>query len=512
MSRVTSAATGSVARRYSWTRRGGSGVSWTRKPSRRWWSVERLQVARSGRGWPAAARRASPTISAPSRVVADEGDVAAPLAAGRRLADVVQERRRSAAPCRGSSRRRAARRAAPAASAGALAGEAVEVGLDLERRSSTASVWPWTSRWWLGPCSTPRSAASSGSTTGGQRRARRAGRGRAAGRRRRSAGAARPAGARRRARPRAQPRRGRARRCRDRARSSSSAASRAARSRRSGSAAKLRAPTARRTRRSRSARPPCGSIGSPPASGTATAPTREVALAEVGLDRRPAQRGRRRPARPPSRATTRQVANSAESSKACPSPAAAIALAAVGRVAGDGEVEVGRPRARGRRRAPRRRRSRRRSRRRRAPRGRPRPPATRASRPRSRRSHSGRLARHPGGDPAGDLVVDRAEPARDLLGEDRVLALRCRSAPPRRRARPRCSAPRSIVTLSIETVPTSGWRRPPTSTSRVVGEAASDAVAVADRQHADPRLGRGLPGPPVAGASRRLPKRLTSAT
>ena len=33
VSRVTSTPTGSVARRYSWTRRGGSGASWTRKPS-----------------------------------------------------------------------------------------------------------------------------------------------------------------------------------------------------------------------------------------------------------------------------------------------------------------------------------------------------------------------------------------------------------------------------------------------------------------------------------------------
>ena len=54
---------------------------------------------------------------------------------------------------------------------------------------------------------------------------------------------------------------------------SSSAASRAARSSRSGSAAKLPSPTTRRSRRSRSARPPWGSIGSPPSSGTATAPT-----------------------------------------------------------------------------------------------------------------------------------------------------------------------------------------------------------------------------------------------
>ena len=141
-------------------------------------------------------------------------------------------------------------------------------------RSSTASVWPWTSRWWLGPCSTPRSAASSGRTTGGQaelveqRRGRAAGRGRASSRRS-SASWRSPAGSAARA---ASARRQR-QRCRDRPRAR---ARRRAGRRAAGAAGRrrsCRSPTARRRRRSRSARPPWGSIGSPPASGTATAPT-----------------------------------------------------------------------------------------------------------------------------------------------------------------------------------------------------------------------------------------------
>ena len=84
-------------------------------------------------------------------VVADEGDVAAALAAGGGLADVVEE---------GAEAQRGA--------AGHLVGERlVEQRARLARRarrrsargrprpraccSSTASVWPWTSRWWFGP-------------------------------------------------------------------------------------------------------------------------------------------------------------------------------------------------------------------------------------------------------------------------------------------------------------------------------------------------------------------------
>ena len=68
---------------------------------------------------------------------------------------------------------------------------------------------------------------------------------------------------------------------------------------------------------------------------------REVALGEVGLDRLAAQRGRRRPARRRRGRRRARCANSAESSKACPPPLAAIAFAAARGVAGDGEVEVG---------------------------------------------------------------------------------------------------------------------------------------------------------------------------
>ena len=51
--------------------------------------------------------------------------------------------------------------------------------------------------------------------------------------------------------------------------------------------------------------------------------------------------------------------------------------------------------------------------------------------------------------------------------------------------------------LSIEIVPTIGWRRPPTSTSALLVSAAADAVAVADREHADAGL--------AAGARQRRP-------
>ena len=54
--------------------------------------------------------------------------------------------------------------------------------------------------------------------------------------------------------------------------------------------------------------------------------------------------------------------------------------------------------------------------------------------------------------------------------------------------------------LSIDTVPTSGTRRPPTSTSQSLRERAAHAVAVADRHRADPGRRGGDEAPAVADA------------
>ena len=118
------------------------------------------------------------------------------------------------------------------------------------------------------------------------------------------------------------------------------AASRAARSSRSGSAANEDSETARRTPAPRSARPPWGSIGSPPSSGHRDRVDREVAGGEVVRDRLPAQRASRppassRPRRRPARSRTRPRAR-----RRCPPRRAAIARAASPRIAG-------RPRGRG---------------------------------------------------------------------------------------------------------------------------------------------------------------------
>ena len=97
-------------------------------------------------------------------VVAEEGDVAVPLGPRRRLADVVQERaeaQRGGAAHLVGERLGEQRPAPPARSPPKRSSSASTSSVC----SSTAIVWPWTSRWWLGPCSTPRRASSSGSTT-----------------------------------------------------------------------------------------------------------------------------------------------------------------------------------------------------------------------------------------------------------------------------------------------------------------------------------------------------------
>ena len=104
--------------------------------------------------------------------------------------------------------------------------------------------------------------------------------------------------------------------------------------------------TARSARASASARPPVGSIGSPPASGIAIALTVKSRAPRSALDRLGAERGRRRRAsRRRRQPTARQVACRSESGKAEPPAPRAIARAA-------SSSPPGRPRGRRRRPAP----------------------------------------------------------------------------------------------------------------------------------------------------------------
>ena len=106
------------------------------------------------------------------------------------------------------------------------------------------------------------------------------------------------------------------------------------------------------------------------------------------------------------------------------------------------------------------------------PRLRPAAPGPRAGPAPARRSssalrgHQTSTRRTRGRQPAGDLVVDGAQPARHLLGEDAPRRPARRSARPASPTATSVSGPRSTVTLSMLTVPTSGWRRPPISTSQ----------------------------------------------
>ena len=205
-------------------------------------------------------------------VVADEGDVAAALAAGRRLADVVEDRAEAQrrAPGHLVGERLVEQRPGLR---GALAGEAIEVRLDLERALQHRQRVAVDVEVVVGPLLDAAQVGELGQDDRGEAElveqgeaAQRVGAadqlaqldqlplprrlagapGLGPGQRRRSPGRS-PARARRRAAPRAAAAAGRRRSC-------------------------PRRPT-RRRRRSRSARPPWGSIGSPPASGTATAPT-----------------------------------------------------------------------------------------------------------------------------------------------------------------------------------------------------------------------------------------------
>ena len=197
-----------------------------------------------------------------------------------------------------------------------------------------------------------------------------------------------------------------------------------------------------------------GRRSSPPPSGSAIALIVKSRRARSLSIVRPAQRQRCRPASARSRATTRQAPNASDSANAC---------------APSQRAERARGRSRRRRRPPRR------------VVGRARPSSAVAHRAadqpgrlvRDRRAsasqriargaHAGRSRR--GGTraapaaeiPHSDLVVDRAEPPRQLLGGHALARRRRRSATarrPHRTASARCRA--STVMLSMLTVPTSG--------------------------------------------------------
>ena len=198
-------------------------------------------------------------------------------------------------------------------------------------------MWPWTSAWWNSFCSTPRSAASSGSTasvspwasiSSRPRRASFAVTTRLSSPNTRSGAtrsmpftcsalAAAVAGS---------------------SSSPSSTTRRTARSVRSGSSAKAVSETIRTTRASRSARPPCGSSSSPPASGSAIAlivksrAARSASMSPCSVTRSTCQ--------PWSGPTTRQAPNAPDSSNATPPRRARDRPRGLARVAVERDVQV----------------------------------------------------------------------------------------------------------------------------------------------------------------------------
>ena len=318
---------------------------------------QRLQVAGSARGSPAAARRCPPTISAPVAVVADEGDVAVAARRGSPACRCRAGARRSAAPCRGVISSASGSSSSAAYLGGALAGEPLEVGLDLERALQHRQRVAVDVEVVVGALFDARAAPPARAARPRSGRARRAARARAAGRARRAAGAARRAGARRPARRRAALRRGRAARSRGRPRARARPRAARRRSSRSGSAAKLRSPTTRST--------PAVEVGEAAEGVDRLAAgerhrdraDREVARGQVGLDRPAAQRrhvdlpgavGGRRRARSRTRPRARRRARRPRGRSPWPRPRGRRRPRGRGRS----------PRARAPRRAPRRRRSR----------------------------------------------------------------------------------------------------------------------------------------------------------
>ena len=115
-------------------------------------------------------------------------------------------------------------------------------------------------------------------------------------------------------------------------------------------------------------------------------------------------------------------------------------------------------------------------------------------------------ALHPGDagrDPAGDLVVDRAQPPGQILGEDRLPALRADQ-------HRLCAGLDVGVGTEVDGHVVHRDRADQGKAAAadehlgVVGEATPDAVAVAERQHADAGIALGPPGLSVAGAVARF--------
>ena len=187
-------------------------------------------------------------------------------------------------------------------------------------------MWPWASRWWLALWPTPRSAWSSGSTTAvaprsSSRASPRSG----------SGPLSSPASSANWRSPAVAPIPDAAARANSTVPASGSRPSlqaiRAARSTRIGSSVKERLEEARRAADSRSPRPPVGSSGVPPSSGTAielTVKSRSRRSRSIESPRNAATSSFQLP----SRAITRQVSNSSESSNGWPSDSSAIRRAA----------------------------------------------------------------------------------------------------------------------------------------------------------------------------------------
>src|ERR671923_135834 len=267
----------------------------------------------------------------------------------------------------------------------------------------------------------------------------------------------------------------------------SSQARRAARSTRSGSAANPSALTILSRPAARSSRPPNGSIGSPPASGSAIALTVKSRAARSSSMLRPLT-GSTSTCHPRSRATTRHPPKVSESGKAAARPARpnALAAGATGPSTTTSRSKVWRPSSRSR----------------------TAPPTSHAGRPSSARrarrsgSRSGAIAvvaaLHALSQPAGDLVVDGVQALGPLLGEQPVADQHGLVIAPH-------GGLRSEVDGDVVHAhgPDQRMATPAQEHVGVVGQRPPDAVAVADRDRGQRgRLG-GHEAAPVSGALAR---------
>ena len=295
--------------------------------------------------------------------------------------------------------------------------------------------------------------------------------------------------------------------------SPSSAARRTSRTARSGSSANVRGPTARNRRAARSAAPPCGSTSSPPSSGCAIALTVKSRSARSASSD-PPRSGLRSACHDRSAAITRHAPNSSESSNAGPraarasrraaaptSPSTTRSRSAVGRSSSRSRTapptsqasmpaSASRVVATGSLTAPRGRRSR------------PAPQPRAVRRQDTPDAVAVVLARHARQQAAGDLVVDRVEAQRDLLGRDPLVALDAEQdglVADRRRGG-RADVERDVVHAHgpDERVPLAAHEH-----VGVVRQRAAHAVSVPDRQRRDVRRLARDEAPAVADALAR---------